>query len=249
MNRTWWTGLLVGGAVSAVVLTAVTGLKAQNRGAASLGRVVCLDVIKIFNEYQRHKDLDEELRAAKEDMRNEAERRVGQIDSLQATLDAMSPDDPTLLRRHREMLQLQLDYKNWSDLMQAEMAREIGVWNKRTYAEVLAVVPRPSVPVGEVVDGDAEAVGALRRAHGLLLRSRDDGCRADHRHAQGEPAHGLVSHRVRPSRSWVRVHWLSARSSVSSIQATSRVRRCARVSAQAGSRARLRSSPGSVSRS
>jgi len=140
MNRTWWTGLLVGGAVSAVVLTAVTGLKAQNRGAASLGRVVCLDVIKIFNEYQRHKDLDEELRAAKEDMRNEAERRVGQIDSLQATLDAMSPDDPTLLRRHREMLQLQLDYKNWSDLMQAEMAREIGVWNKRTYAEVLAVV-------------------------------------------------------------------------------------------------------------
>jgi Skp family chaperone for outer membrane proteins len=132
--------LLIGAVLSAGVFAAVRGLNAQNRGLASGGRVACVDVIKIFNEYERQKDLEEEMRAIQDTTRNEAQRRMGQIDSLQATLDAMSATDPARVKRQREMLQLQLDYKNWSDLIQADMAREVGVWTRRTYDEVLEVI-------------------------------------------------------------------------------------------------------------
>jgi Skp family chaperone for outer membrane proteins len=139
MKRSWWMGLLIGVAVGAAVFTAGSGLYAQNRTSLGSGRVACLDVIKVFNEYERWKDLEEEIRAILEDRQNEIERRRGQIDTLQATLDAMSPDDPMYAKKTREMLALQIDFKNWSDLMQADMAREVGIWTRRMYREILGV--------------------------------------------------------------------------------------------------------------
>jgi Skp family chaperone for outer membrane proteins len=120
-----------------VTLTAGSGLYASGRGGMSGGNIACLDVVKIFNEYQRQKDLTEEMRGEQGKMQSEADERRRRIDSLQATLDAMSPDDPLYAKKTREMLQLQIDYKNWADLLQADMAREIGVWTKRVYRELL----------------------------------------------------------------------------------------------------------------
>ena len=138
MKRTWWMGLLVGVVIGAVTFTAVTGLYAQGRGSSDCC-VACLDVIRIFNEYERQKDLTEEMRAVNQEMQDEEQRRRGQIDTLQATLDAMSDGDPARVKRQREMFQLSLDYKNWGELMQADMAREIGLWTRRVYKEATAV--------------------------------------------------------------------------------------------------------------
>lgn len=137
MKRTWWMGLLAGVVVGAVTFTAVTGLYAQGRGSSDCC-VACLDVVRIFNEYERQKDLTEEMRVINQEMQDEEQRRRGQIDTLQATLDAMSDSDPAKLKRQREMLQLQIDYKNWGELMQADMGREIGLWTCRVYDEIVA---------------------------------------------------------------------------------------------------------------
>ena len=112
MKRTWWMGLLAGVA-GTVVLTSFTSLEAQNRGGT--GGAVCIDVVKIFDEYNRQKDLTEEMRRIQEDMRNEIEQREKRMETLQATIDAMDPSEPTITKRMRELLQLQIDFKNWSD--------------------------------------------------------------------------------------------------------------------------------------
>jgi Skp family chaperone for outer membrane proteins len=128
---------LLAGVAGAVVLTSFTSLEAQNRGGT--GGVVCIDVVKIFDEYNRQKDLSEEMKQIQEDMRSEVETRQKKIESLQATLDAMDPSDPTITKKMREMLQMQIDFKNWSDLMQADMAREVGLWTRRIYEEIVSV--------------------------------------------------------------------------------------------------------------
>ena len=136
MNRTWWMGLSAGIVIGAVTFTAVTGLHAQSRGSNEC-RVACLDVVTIFSQYDRQKDLTEEMRVINQEMQDEEQRRRGQIDSLQATLDAMSPDDSTMVKRQREMLQMQIDYKNWGELMQVDMAREVGLWTRQIYNEIM----------------------------------------------------------------------------------------------------------------
>jgi len=135
MRRTWWMGLFAGIVIAAVTLTAVSGLYAQGRGSSDCC-VACLDVVRIFTEYERQKDLTEEMRVVNQEMQDEEQRRRGQIDSLQATLDAMSPNDPTYVKRQRERLQMEIDYRTWGELMQADMAREIGLWTRRIYGEI-----------------------------------------------------------------------------------------------------------------
>jgi len=138
MRRTWWTGAVCGAAAGSVLLASAGALLAQGPAAGGgIGRVASIDVIKVFNEYQRQKDLTEELRSEQGKLQAENEQRRARIDSLQATLDAMSEADPTRTQKMREYFQEQIDYKNWYDLMQAELSREVAVWTIRVYKEIL----------------------------------------------------------------------------------------------------------------
>jgi Skp family chaperone for outer membrane proteins len=180
MKRTWRMGLLAGVVIGAVSFTALTGLYAQGRGPSDCC-VACLDVVKIFNEYERQKDLTEEMRAINQDMQDEEQRRRGQIDTLQATLDAISDSDPAKVKRQREMLQLQIDYKNWGELMQADMAREIGLWTRRVYGEIVAAAQETAQRQGfdivlykdqpELVGYDPEALRDQIRSRKLVYAS------------------------------------------------------------------------------
>lgn len=138
MRKSWWMGLLAGVA-GGLVLTTVTSLYAQNRGGARGAAVVCLDVVEVVSEYDRQKDLSAEANRIQGEMQNEAERRRTAIDSLQATLDVMNQSDPTYADRMREYYKLRVDFKNWGELMQADMTREVGLWTKTMYNEIMTV--------------------------------------------------------------------------------------------------------------
>lgn len=180
MRRTWWMGLLAGIVIAAVTLTAVSGLYAQGRGSSDCC-VAYLDVVRIYTEYERQKDLTEEMRVVNQEMQDEEQRRRGQIDSLQATLDAMSDGDPAKVKRHREMFQLSLDYKNWGELMQADMAREIGLWTRRVYDEIMDATEELARREGfdivlykdqpELIGFDPDAVREQIRSRKLLYGS------------------------------------------------------------------------------
>lgn len=127
------------GAVTAVgLITLLAGMRssASAAGAAANGRVGSVNVGRLFMEFQRKKDLDEEMRQAEQRINLEMETRRNRIDSLQAVVDAMSPDDPTFAAKQRELLQAQIEFKNWFDLKQADMTREVGVWTTRIYQEI-----------------------------------------------------------------------------------------------------------------
>ena len=127
MARTWPTGVFVAGIAVAAAFTASGPLAAQGGSSASRGRVACVDVVKVFNEYQREKDLEEEMKQERDKLELEAARRKQRIDAAKAVLDAMSLDDPTYAKKMRELLELNISTRNWMDITQAAMAREAEV--------------------------------------------------------------------------------------------------------------------------
>ncbi len=145
MKRMWLIGIVAGVAAGAA-LTSFSTLNAQ--GGLAAGQVVCVDVVRVFDEYDRQKDLTEEMHRLKNELEAESKRRQERIDSLQQTLDAMDPDDPAYAGKIQEMLQLQIDYKNWTDMMQLGMAREIGIWSQRMYSEMVQAVEELSQQYG-----------------------------------------------------------------------------------------------------
>jgi len=140
MRRTWWVGLVTGLAAALVVLGFAQSLRAQVGGTPPTGRIACVDVVQVFNEFQRQKDLTEEMRELQDRLNEENKQRRQKIDALQAEIDKLDPDDPAYVTRMREMLAMQIDYKNWVDLKQADMSREVGVWSVRIYREILKAV-------------------------------------------------------------------------------------------------------------
>jgi len=140
MKRTGLAGALAGVAVGLVAFTVTRSIHAQTGGAALTGRIACVDVVQVFNEFQRQKDLTEEMKELQDKLTDENKQRRQKIDALQAELDKLDPDDATYVTRMREMLAMQIDYKNWVDLKQADMSREVGVWSVRIYKEIVRAV-------------------------------------------------------------------------------------------------------------
>jgi Skp family chaperone for outer membrane proteins len=137
MKSSWLTGLVTGAAVGVAVLTFSRSMQAQGGGAALTGKIACVNVVQVLNDYQRQKDLVAEVSQLQDKLNAENKQRRDKIDTLQAELDRMDPDDPTLVPRMREMLAAQIDYKNWADLKQADVAREFGLWSVRLYKELV----------------------------------------------------------------------------------------------------------------
>jgi|GEM_PF-1501928 len=160
MRRTWLTGALTGAAISAALLAFGRSMFAQGGtppsgriacavktqehhppklqgGTPPSGRIACLNVIQVLNEYQRQKDLIEEVNAKREKLQAENNERRSKIDALDAEISALDPTDPTMATRMRELLAMQIDYKNWGEMAQMAMAREFGLWAVRNYKDII----------------------------------------------------------------------------------------------------------------
>ncbi len=128
-------------AVVGIMAFAVTkNLHAQAAGTPVTGKIACVDVVKVFNEYQRQKDLSQEMTDVQAKLQDENTQRRQKIDALQAEIDKLGPDDPGRTQRMHDLLAMQIDYKNWVDLKQADMSREIGVWSVKIYKEIVKAV-------------------------------------------------------------------------------------------------------------
>ncbi len=138
MRRSWLTAFLAGAAAASVLLFSGTTLTAQNTGPRGASRVAVVDVVKVFGECQRQKDLAEELKQLQDKLEAENQKRRQAIDALQATVDAMDPNDPSRANKTRELLARQIDYKNWFDLKQADITREVALWTAKIYNDIVA---------------------------------------------------------------------------------------------------------------
>lgn len=139
MNRqTCWTAAITGCA-GLVVLLGLASAAPATGGQNASGRVAVVDVVKIFNESQQHKDLGAELKEMETRLDAENQMRRQKIDALQATLDALDPSDPVALTRADELVAMQIEYKNWTEMVRAAVQREMALWEGKIYREICRV--------------------------------------------------------------------------------------------------------------
>ncbi len=137
MRQTWLTGIVMSGLAAAAAWALAERSGAQAAKSTATGRVGCVNVVVVFNGFQRQKDLTEEMNQLQARLQEENRQRRDKIDALQAELERLDPDDPTYVQRTRDLLAQQIDYKNWVDLRQADLTREVGLWTVKIYREIL----------------------------------------------------------------------------------------------------------------
>jgi Skp family chaperone for outer membrane proteins len=120
----------------------VTGSSLQAQGSRSgyNSKVGCVNIGFVFNEYQRRKDLNDEMAELQATLEQEERDRRQKIESRQKQLETLDPADPTYVERAQELLELQIDYKNWGEVKRAHMSRELGMWSVKIYEEILTAI-------------------------------------------------------------------------------------------------------------
>lgn len=137
MKMHWVTTVAVVVAVGLGMYVVGGTLQAQNMGFSPTGKAAGVDVVRVFNEYQRQKDLNEEMKQLQDALEAEEKQRRAAIEDAQAVVDAMDRSDSSYAERMREVLRLQVEYKNWAEMKQADMTREVALWSIRIYDEII----------------------------------------------------------------------------------------------------------------
>lgn len=135
MNRSAIIGLAFGAALTSL-LYANLSARGSNAAGSAESSVAVVDVIRIFNEYQRQIDLNDELQAIRGNLNLEAQTRRERLQNLQQEVDQMSPTDPARKAKLDEAVRLQIEFKNWFEINEAAMTRELAVWTEKVYSEI-----------------------------------------------------------------------------------------------------------------
>ena len=135
MRRLRIPALLMTLTAGLLISMAVGSMVTPNGQAAT--RVATIDVVLINNEYQRQKDLTEEMMRLQQASEAESVTRIQKIDAAQAELNAFAPADPSYKKKMQDLFAMRIDYKNWGELKQAMMAAEAAVWTHTIYKEIV----------------------------------------------------------------------------------------------------------------
>jgi len=137
MSKGWRTGLWVGAGAALVVFGLAGGLHAQGRAQTGCC-VAVVDIGRLFNEYERMKSAQDELKVLQDRLQRENEERKQKSDMLEATLDKMDRDDPAYVKKMSEVLESRISHKTWFEFQQANMTREVALVTDRIYRDILA---------------------------------------------------------------------------------------------------------------
>lgn len=103
-------------------------------------KVAVIDIVKVFNEYQRTKEINERLNKEQVDLQNQRKLKIDRVDALKAQLDNLNPDSPDYYKRQKELLSLSIELKNFTDLTAESIKTEFRVHTEDIYKEMLKAI-------------------------------------------------------------------------------------------------------------
>lgn len=138
-NRTNW---VAAGLVGFVALAAVawdSAARGAGPGAASAAggtRVAVVDLVRIFNEFDQTKVLNQKMSALEDELRGDEQRKTAEIESQRNAVKAFAPDSAEYKKQNEILKRLMIDYQVWKNMKQEEVAAAHLRWINRTYKTV-----------------------------------------------------------------------------------------------------------------
>lgn len=130
--------LLVMAAIAVISVAAATMSDAQQRSNAAGGtRVAAVDLVKVFNDFEQTKAVNDAMKAYRDKVAQEADQKMAEI---KAEEDALEKTDPASLDRQARITKIKrmrLEYSVWESLEKDFVSEQYVAWVKRTYQMVI----------------------------------------------------------------------------------------------------------------
>jgi Skp family chaperone for outer membrane proteins len=125
--------------VATVIWFAGSGNAAQKNSPMPTKAAV-VDIVKVFNDYQRTKEVNDRLNKEQVELQNERKKKIDRVEALKAQLDSLHPDSKDYYQREKELLELSIELKNFTDIKAEEVKREFRVMTEDIYGEMIKTI-------------------------------------------------------------------------------------------------------------
>lgn len=125
-----------------VAVGAIWALAAQMSGAqpkaSSAGgtRVAVVDLVKVFNDFDQTKAVNEKMKEYRDKLAQEADRKMAEIKAEEDALEKMNPTSPDRQARMQKVKRMRLEYNVWESLEKDFVSDQYVAWVKKTYQAV-----------------------------------------------------------------------------------------------------------------
>ncbi|MFO0973137.1 MAG: OmpH family outer membrane protein [Phycisphaerae bacterium] len=123
--------------IAAVAVAAWGGsrLSAQPGKAPVAGPVGVVDVVRVFDECDQIKDLNQLIKDTRATLAKEAEARQKALADKEAELAAFDPTSADYAARRREFVRMSIEYNVWTQATREDMKRDHFNWTRVVYDE------------------------------------------------------------------------------------------------------------------
>jgi Skp family chaperone for outer membrane proteins len=130
--------LLVMAAMAVVSIAAATMSGAQPRSNAADGtRVAAVDLVKVFNDFEQTKAVNDAMKAYRDKVAQEADQKMAEIKAEEDALEKTDPASPDRQARITKIKRMRLEYSVWESLEKDFVSEQYVAWVKRTYQMVI----------------------------------------------------------------------------------------------------------------
>jgi Skp family chaperone for outer membrane proteins len=130
--------LLVMAAIAVVSIAAATMSGAQPRSNAAGGtRVAAVDLVKVFNDFEQTKAVNDAMKAYRDKVAQEADQKMAEIKAEEDALEKTDPASPDRQARITKIKRMRLEYSVWESLEKDFVSEQYVAWVKRTYQMVI----------------------------------------------------------------------------------------------------------------
>ena len=138
--NTWRISVVAALALVAGALAYNVSAQTGPAGAPPATRVAVCDIVQVFNNYQRAKDLTNDLNKKREEVKAEDEKRQKAIEALQMEVEQLKIGSSEYEKRQSELQQKVIERKTWREFQDAQALREHTRLTRDMYEEMVGMV-------------------------------------------------------------------------------------------------------------
>ncbi len=130
--------LIIAGALALAAFLIPSSAQAPAGAAAT--RVAVCDVVAVFNDYQKAKDLSGQFDERAKQIQAEGEQRQKAVRTMQETLEALVPGSKEYESQLQQYDKLSVESTVWLEVQKKQIARERFLLTEQMYQEVLEAI-------------------------------------------------------------------------------------------------------------
>ncbi len=114
--------------------------QAADKPSPAPTRVAVVDMVKVFNDYERTKEINKRLARRQEELKAKRKELIDKIEAVKAELDNFQPDSKDYYERQKKLFKMSVELKSYTQVATEDIKREFRLMTEDIYKQIVNAV-------------------------------------------------------------------------------------------------------------